>query len=250
LTQVATYPDHIISSIEAEHQTGPDSHPFLLDGSIERSRFKQILKRGMDVTGSLAIILATSPIWILAALAIRLTSRGPVVFKQVRLGEGGRPFTFYKFRSMYVQADDRSHREFVGKHIDGRTDEINQGCKDGPHFKMKDDPRVTGVGKFLRSTSIDELPQLFNVLKGDMSLVGPRPPLPYEAVKYRAWHLSRLMDVQPGITGLWQVEGRSRVSFDDMVRLDIRYLREWSLVLDIRILVKTILVVLRRDGAT
>jgi exopolysaccharide biosynthesis polyprenyl glycosylphosphotransferase len=221
-----------------------------LDGSTERSPLEQILKSVMDVVASLAIVLATSPIWILAALAIRLTSRGPVIFKQVRLGEGGRPFTFYKFRSMCMHADDRNHRDFVGKFIDGRTDEINQGCKDDPYFKMTDDLRVTRVGRFLRSTSIDELPQLFNVLKGDMSLVGPRPPLPYEAAKYRAWHLSRLLDVKPGITGLWQVEGRSKVSFDDMVRLDIRYLRKWSLVLDIKILVKTVLVVLRGDGAT
>jgi len=126
---------------------------------------------------------------------------------------------------------------------------VNQGSENRPLYKIQSDPRTTPVGRFIRKTSLDELPQLFNVLKGDMSLVGPRPPLPYEAEKYQSWHFRRVLQVRPGITGLWQVEGRSTTSFDDMVRLDLRYIRNWSLWLDLKILLKTIKVVLRRDGA-
>ena len=149
---------------------------------------------------------------------------------------------------MATNADDRVHREYVINLINGKHDEINQGDAEKPRYKLKADPRVTPIGRIIRKTSIDELPQLYNVLKGDMSLVGPRPPIPYEAEKYQSWHLRRVLEGRPGITGLWQVEGRNRVSFDDMVRLDLRYTRTWSLWLDLTILARTVGAVLRLDG--
>jgi lipopolysaccharide/colanic/teichoic acid biosynthesis glycosyltransferase len=150
---------------------------------------------------------------------------------------------------MRTGADDRVHREYVAKLIDGRHDEINEGDAHRPIYKLQSDSRITTVGRIIRKTSIDELPQLFNVLKGDMSLVGPRPPIAYETERYQSWHMRRLQEVRPGITGLWQVEGRSKTSFDGMVRLDLLYIRSWSLWLDIKILFKTLLVVVLRDGA-
>jgi lipopolysaccharide/colanic/teichoic acid biosynthesis glycosyltransferase len=156
---------------------------------------------------------------------------------------------FYKFRSMHCDADDQIHRDFVSSLIKGHHDLINQQDALDPLFKIKSDPRVTAVGRIIRQTSIDELPQLFNVLKGDMSLVGPRPPLPYEAVEYQSWHLRRILEIRPGITGLWQVEGRSKVSFDEMVRMDLRYIKNRSLVYDLKLLLKTVKVVLRQKGA-
>ena len=141
------------------------------------------------------------------------------------------------------------HREYVTKLIAGRHHEINEGDLGKPTYKLRSDSRITPVGRYLRKTSIDELPQLFNVLKGEMSLVGPRPPMSYETENYQSWHMRRLQEVRPGITGLWQVEGRSKTSFDEMVRLDLRYVRNWSLWLDVKILFKTIIVVLRCDGA-
>jgi len=150
---------------------------------------------------------------------------------------------------MRCDNDDAVHREYVKNLIQGRHDQINEGDAEQPAYKMQSDTRITAVGRIIRRTSIDELPQLFNVLKGEMSLVGPRPPIPYEIEDYQSWHLRRLQEVRPGITGLWQVEGRSKTSFDDMVRLDLRYIRNWSLWLDIKILFKTVLVVIRCDGA-
>jgi len=141
---------------------------------------------------------------------------------------------------MVAGNDDRVHREYVCKLINGENDQINQGDRNRPLYKLKKDCRVTKVGRIIRKLSIDELPQLFNVLKGEMSLVGPRPPIPYEVEKYKSWHLRRILEVKPGITGLWQVEGRSKTSFDDMVRMDIRYLQTWSIWLDLKILVKTV----------
>jgi lipopolysaccharide/colanic/teichoic acid biosynthesis glycosyltransferase len=171
------------------------------------------------------------------------------VFRQARIGRGGVPFEFLKFRSMHAGADDRVHREYVTKLIAGQHREINEGNDREPVYKLRSDPRITAVGRFLRRTSIDELPQLFNVLRGDMSLVGPRPPIPYEMEEYQLWHRRRLQEVRPGITGLWQVHGRSKTTFDEMVRLDLFYIRNWSLWLDIKLLLKTVVVVLRRDGA-
>ncbi len=183
------------------------------------------------------------------ALMIKLDSPGPIIFKQIRQGEKGARFGFLKFRSMVSNCDDTAHRQYVTNLIKGELAKIDQGNGQEPLYKMKSDPRITRVGKIIRKTSIDELPQLFNVLKGDMSLVGPRPPLPYEVERYEPWHLRRILEVKPGITGLWQVDGRSKTSFDDMVRMDLRYVQNWSLWLDIKILLKTVRAVIRPNGA-
>ena len=193
-------------------------------------------KRALDVVGALIGIIVTSPLLGLAALAVKLESRGPVLYKSKRVGRGGHIFTFYKLRSMVNGAD--RHR-----HTLSHLNETN-----GPVFKMMRDPRVTRVGRFLRTTSIDELPQLFNVLSGDMSLVGPRPPLAEEVAQYEPWQLRRL-EVRPGITCLWQISGRSRIGFQEWMRLDLEYIRKQSFGLDLRILVRTIPAVLSREGA-
>ena len=214
-----------------------------------RSVSSRGLKRAIDVFGSTALLILASPLMLVTAIAVKLTSPGPIIFRQMRIGRGGKPFPFYKFRSMRCDNDDAVHREYVKSLIQGRHDEINEGDEDKPVYKLQSDPRITSVGRIIRRTSIDELPQLFNVLKGEMSLVGPRPPIQYEIEDYQSWHMRRLQEVRPGITGLWQVEGRSKTTFDEMVRLDLRYIRNWSLWLDIKILFKTVVVVLRCDGA-
>jgi exopolysaccharide biosynthesis polyprenyl glycosylphosphotransferase len=203
----------------------------------------------MDILGSVVGLILFSPIILITAIVVKMTSPGPIVFRQSRFGRKGVRFPFYKFRSMYWDTDDHIHREYVANLIKGDIEKINQGEKEAPLFKMKSDPRVTPVGKIIRKTSIDELPQFLNVLKGEMSLVGPRPPLSYEVEKYEPWHLRRILEVKPGMTGLWQVDGRSTTSFDDMVRLDLRYAQNWSLWLDIKILLKTVRAVLRPKGA-
>jgi lipopolysaccharide/colanic/teichoic acid biosynthesis glycosyltransferase len=249
-TTSSTYPDALFDSLLAADTLLTEAFPLLIEDASSASARSEGLKRAFDLVGSTLLLLLLSPVMIATAVAIATTSRGPVIFKQIRLGRRGVPFVFYKFRSMLVGADDTIHRDYVASLINGQHEQVNQGDDASPHYKIKSDPRVTGVGSFIRATSIDELPQLFNVVKGDMSLVGPRPPLPYEAEKYQSWHLRRVLESRPGITGLWQVEGRSRTSFDDMVRLDLRYIRNCSLKLDLKILLKTVLVVLRRDGAT
>ena len=246
----ATYPDHLFDNLMNESRDLPDTLAFLFDEKTELGPIAATVKRTLDIVGALVALVLFSPIMLTIALVVAATSPGPVIFRQKRLGKGGVPFVFYKFRSMRVGADDRIHREYVANLIEGNLDEVNQGDSSRPLYKMTADPRITRVGQVIRKTSLDELPQLFNVLKGDMSLVGPRPPLPYEAEKYQSWHLRRVLQIRPGITGLWQVEGRSSTSFDDMVRLDLRYIRNCSLALDVKIMIKTILVVLRRDGAT
>ncbi|MEO6461769.1 MAG: sugar transferase [Candidatus Eisenbacteria bacterium] len=198
--------------------------------------YAQAGKRALDIAGGLLALVAAGPMILLGALAVRLTSRGPAFYKSTRLGKSGRPFTFYKLRSMYVGADAE------------RANLMHMNEADGPVFKIARDPRVTRVGQWMRSTSIDELPQLLNVLKGDMSLVGPRPPLPEEADKYEAWQRRRL-DVKPGITCLWQVSGRSRLGFDEWMRLDLEYIRRQSLATDVWILVRTVPAVISREGA-
>jgi lipopolysaccharide/colanic/teichoic acid biosynthesis glycosyltransferase len=203
----------------------------------------------MDVTGSLILLALLSPIFFLIAAAIKLTSRGPVLFRQQRIGEHGTPFTFLKFRSMYIDNDASQHKEYVHQLIAGQAAKHpTNGNGDGV-FKLTNDPRITPVGNFLRRTSLDELPQFVNVLRGEMSLVGPRPPVPYEVEAYATWHRRRLLEAKPGITGLWQVEGRSRVGFDDMVRLDLRYARHCSPWLDLKILWQTPRAVIAGDGA-
>ena len=244
-----TYPDQIFDKLLTQDKPTTDFHPLFLEDSSKFNRFSYRLKRLVDIVGALAGILLFSPLMLITAIAIKSTSSGPVIFKQIRLGRRGAPFIFYKFRSMYTNMDDQIHREYVARLIKGHLEEINEGDEKQPLYKIKEDPRVTRVGRIIRKTSIDELPQFFNVLKGDMSLVGPRPPLPYEVEKYQSWHLRRILDAKPGITGLWQVEGRSRTSFDDMVRLDLQYIRHWSPLLDLKILLKTIKVVLKSAGA-
>ena len=205
--------------------------------------FSKAVKRAIDISGSLLLILFSAPLLLLIALAVKVSSSGPVLFRQTRIGRNGRPFTFLKFRSMRDGNDSCVHQEFVTRLIKGELDPA------ATNFKIVRDPRVTSIGRFLRKTSLDELPQLFNVVLGDMSLVGPRPPIRYEFECYKIWHRQRLSDVRPGITGLWQVKGRSRVGFDDMVRLDLHYARTWSLWLDLTILLSTPRAVVSGEGA-
>jgi exopolysaccharide biosynthesis polyprenyl glycosylphosphotransferase len=196
----------------------------------------QVIKRVFDLAISVPVMVLLAPVWLLVALAIRLDSPGPVFFRQVRSGRHGKPFVFYKFRSMRQDAEAELER----------LRDLNEAS--GPLFKIRDDPRQTRVGRFLRRTSIDELPQLYNVLLGEMSLVGPRPGLPSEVALYQDWQRRRL-DIQPGITGLWQVRGRSDLTFDEMVMLDIYYGENWSLLTDVQILVRTIPQFLFGEGA-
>ena len=210
-------------------------------------RFERFLKRGLDILGSLFALILLSPVFAIVALAVKLTSEGPVLFRQNRVGQFGEPFMFLKFRSMKVNNDASAHQEYVKKLISGST-EKQQSAAGNKVFKITNDPRITPIGRFIRKTSLDELPQFFNVLRGDMSLVGPRPPVPYEYECYDIWHRKRVFEVKPGITGLWQVTGRSRTSFDDMVRLDLKYVRTWSLWLDLKILLRTPWVMVSGDG--
>jgi lipopolysaccharide/colanic/teichoic acid biosynthesis glycosyltransferase len=188
------------------------------------------------------------PVFLAIALAIKLTSKGPIFFRQTRIGQYGVPFTFLKFRSMYTQNDPKIHQEYIKRFVQN-TKDCRQGNGNGTQYKLANDPRITPLGKFLRKSSLDELPQFFNVLRGEMSLVGPRPPIPYETEVYDVWHRRRFFEIKPGITGLWQVKGRSRVTFDEMVRMDIQYAREWSLSLDIKILLATPRAVVFGSGA-
>lgn len=210
-----------------------------------------ITKRAMDIGGSLILLAVTSPILVLVALAVKLSSDGPILYRQRRIGQYGKPFTFLKFRSMYANNDVTVHREYVIQLIAGQAKKhpANGDGNGSGVYKLTSDKRVTPLGAFLRRSSLDELPQLLNVLKGEMSLVGPRPAIPYEVAAYQTWHRRRVLEVKPGITGLWQVDGRGRVKFDDMVRLDIRYAREWSPWLDLKILLRTPRAVIGGSGA-
>lgn len=216
---------------------------------INRKRASLGAKRLMDIIGSIVGLILCLPVLVIIALAIRVTSKGPVLFRQVRLGQYGKKFTFLKFRSMYVNSDQKIHEEYVKRFIVGASGTEQTAGHQQKLYKLTADPRITPVGRFLRNTSLDELPQFLNVLRGEMSLVGPRPPVIYEFARYDLWHKQRLSAVKPGITGLWQVDGRSRVKFDDMVRLDIRYARSWSLWLDVKILLQTPRAVVSGNGA-
>jgi len=213
-----------------------------------RNRGGYFLKRAIDVVASALLLALLSPLLLIIVLAIKLTSKGPVLFQQQRIGQYGIPFTFLKFRSMLVNSDAAIHKEYVSRLISGEKAVHHAGANGGV-YKITQDPRVTAVGRFLRRSSLDELPQLWNVLKGEMSLVGPRPPIPYEFERYDIWHRRRVLEAKPGITGLWQVTGRSRTTFADMVRLDLKYVTHWSIWLDLKILVQTPLVVFLGDGA-
>jgi lipopolysaccharide/colanic/teichoic acid biosynthesis glycosyltransferase len=193
-------------------------------------------KRLLDILGAVVALLLSSPLLLIVAILIKLESRGPVIYKSIRIGRGAQPFAFLKLRSMVDGADQ--HRQ--------KLSHLNEA--DGPVFKIAADPRVTRIGRLLRMTSIDEIPQLWNVIRGDMSLVGPRPPIAAEVVQYEPWQLRRL-DVVPGITCLWQISGRSRIGFQEWMRLDLEYIRHRSFLLDMKILIRTIPAVLSREGA-
>jgi len=220
--------------------------PASLDSDLhqggERNQIPLAVKRTIDLAGSLIGLIVLAPVMALIAMAIKVTSPGPVLFRQERLGQDGVLFMVFKFRSMYARSDATPHIEFIKQYIAG-------SAGDSAVYKLTQDARVTPIGRFLRKTSLDELPQLFNVVKGEMSLVGPRPPIPYELEGYDVWHRRRVLEAKPGITGLWQVTGRSQLRFDDMVRLDLKYATRWSLWLDLKILIRTVRVVLSGTGA-
>jgi lipopolysaccharide/colanic/teichoic acid biosynthesis glycosyltransferase len=202
----------------------------------------------MDIAGSGIMLLVLSPVLGVIALAIKLASKGSVIFEQDRVGQFGKSFKCLKFRTMYTNNDPKIHRDYVQSFIAGKTESDKNDV--GPViYKITNDPRVTPLGRLLRETSLDEFPQLWNVLRGEMSLVGPRPPVHYEFEVYDIWHRRRVLEVKPGITGLWQVSGRSRTCFDDMVRLDLRYSQSWSLWLDLKIILATPLAIVAGDGA-
>jgi exopolysaccharide biosynthesis polyprenyl glycosylphosphotransferase len=206
----------------------------------------RVLKRSFDlIVAALAIVLLF-PLWLVIAVLIKLDSRGPVFYTQERVGMDGRLFLLYKFRTMKAGADPQLHREYQKAFIAGRA-EANIGNDSKPTYKLLADPRITRIGKLLRRTSLDEVPQLLNVLLGDMSLVGPRPPIPYEVEAYELWHRKRL-DMKPGLTGLWQVSGRNRLPFEEMVRLDLFYIENWSLLLDLKIILRTGFVMIGGQG--
>ncbi len=233
--------------------SGRPSNPILYPDLLRRDDTRRFLlsgiKRMVDILGSALALTTSAPLLLLIALAIKASSKGPVFFKQQRIGQYGKRFTFLKFRSMHVDSDPGVHQAYVTKFIAGHAErEPSNGNGDGV-YKLTNDERVTRVGAFLRRTSLDELPQFLNVLKGDMSMVGPRPALPYEVAAYQTWHRRRVLEVKPGITGLWQVSGRSQVKFDDMVRLDLRYAKAWSPWMDIKILLRTPAAVWSGEGA-
>jgi len=220
-----------------------------ISGKPTKRKSSMILKRGMDIVGSMALLIILSPVLAAIAAAIKLTSKGPVIFKQDRLGQYGKSFACLKFRTMFVDNDPKIHREYVQNFIAGTVKEGEPSETESVVYKIKDDPRITPVGRMLRRMSLDELPQFWNVMHNEMSLVGPRPPLPYEFEAYDLWHRRRVLEVKPGVTGLWQVMGRSRTSFDEMVRMDLRYCQRWSLWLDLKILLATPLAVFKGSGA-
>ena len=206
------------------------------EAPAETGLYLRFGKRLLDVLGASLGLLLSSPLLLIAAVLIKLESRGPVIYKSIRIGRGARPFAFLKLRSMVDGAE--LHRQ--------KLSHLNEA--DGPVFKIAADPRVTRIGRLLRMSSIDEIPQLWNVLRGEMSLVGPRPPIAEEVVQYEPWQLRRL-DVVPGITCLWQISGRSRIGFQEWMRLDLEYIRHRSFQLDLKILIRTIPAVLSREGA-
>ena len=232
----------------SEGPTNPVFYPDLAK-QTEKKRVSDSLKRVMDIVGSSIALVFAAPAFLFIAIAIKATSKGPILFRQRRLGQNGKPFIFLKFRSMVDGNDSSEHQEYVKKLIAGKAERHQCDGDSNGVFKLTGDSRITRVGAFLRKTSLDELPQFFNVIKGEMSLVGPRPPIPYEVENYDVWHRRRLLEAKPGITGLWQISGRSRVTFDEMVRLDLRYARTSSVWTDIKILLRTPIAVFLGEGA-
>ena len=228
--------------------SNPSLYPDLLIPHKDKGSLLRI-KQVMDFVGSAVMLMLCAPLLLMIALAIKASSRGPVLFRQQRVGQYGRCFTFLKFRSMRTGNDHSVHKEYATKLIGGQEEHKPSNGNHKAVYKLTNDTRITRLGKLLRRTSLDELPQLVNVLKGDMSLVGPRPAIPYELAAYQTWHRRRVLEVKPGITGLWQVTGRSSVKFDEMVRLDLRYATSWSPWLDIKILMQTPRAVIGGAGA-
>lgn len=234
------YPEDFGSDDAPHNDPKPPRHSRLYPDLAERDETRKVfrgIKRAMDIAGSLTAITLLSPAFIAIAAAVKLTSRGPVFYKQRRIGQYGATFPLLKFRSMYDGNNSHAHREYVSQLIAG-TAEKHPGNGAGV-YKLTGDKRITVIGKLLRRTSLDELPQFINVLRGEMSLVGPRPPIDYEVERYQLWHRRRLIEAKPGITGLWQVAGRNRIAFDDMVRLDLLYAKAWSPWVDLQILLRT-----------
>jgi exopolysaccharide biosynthesis polyprenyl glycosylphosphotransferase len=229
-TTIRIFPEDVSQELYPDLRTG------------KRNSSYHAIKRGIDILCSLTALILLLPAFLVIGILIKLSSPGPVLFRQKRLGLFGRPFDFLKFRTMHANNDPSIHIDYVIKLIQGRHETSES-------YKIRDDPRVTPVGRILRRYSLDELPQFINVLKGEMSLVGPRPPIPYEMETYRCWHRRRVLEAKPGLTGLWQVQGRSRTTFDDMVRMDIRYIQQQCFWLDFKIMLKTPLVVLSGTGA-
>jgi lipopolysaccharide/colanic/teichoic acid biosynthesis glycosyltransferase len=233
---------HLFPDDWKQGNPGPWQDSELYPDLVEREDARKVplsIKRMLDIAGSLAALVLGAPVMIAIAVAVKFTSKGPILFKQERVGWRGSRFVFLKFRSMKCANDPTIHREYVRRFIAGKADSAPTSENPKAVYKIQDDPRVTRVGRFLRKTSLDELPQFINVLRGEMSLVGPRPPIPYELEHYRVWHRRRVLEAKPGITGLWQVNGRSRLKFDDMVRLDLRYAGTWSLRSDLKVLLQT-----------
>jgi lipopolysaccharide/colanic/teichoic acid biosynthesis glycosyltransferase len=220
-----------------------------LKRKVSRKRLPLVIKRAIDIAGSACLLLVLSPILSIIVALIKLTSKGPAIYKQDRLGQFGARFKCLKFRTMYTNNDPKIHQEYVQQFIAGKDGLDNSQGSGKPVYKLVKDPRVTFIGGLLRKTSLDELPQFWNVLRGEMSLVGPRPPVPYEFEVYDIWHRRRVLEVKPGVTGLWQVSGRNRTRFDEMVRLDLRYCRTWSIWLDLKILFATPWAVFNGGGA-
>ncbi len=233
---------------EGQHLSNPILYPDLTGRSNSQKLFGAV-KRAIDIVGSLIALIVGTPLFVLIAILIKITSRGPILFRQERIGQHGQSFEFLKFRSMHADNDPTIHKQYVRELISGKAQSHLSDRTGKTVYKLTRDPRITRVGAFLRRTSLDELPQFINVLKGEMSLVGPRPPLPYEVEAYDLWHRRRLLEAKPGITGLWQVSGRSRITFDDMVRLDLHYARSWTLWLDIKIILRTPAAILLGEGA-
>ncbi|MCD2502302.1 sugar transferase [Clostridium sp. NSJ-145] len=204
---------------------------------LQKSKNYKFLKRGIDVIASLCGLILLSPILLVTMVLIKLESKGPVIFSQERVGRYGKKFKMYKFRSMVVNAEE------LKKNLEAQNE------MSGPMFKMKDDPRVTKVGRFIRKTSLDEIPQLVNILKGDMSLVGPRPSLPKEVEQFESW-MNKRHEVKPGLTCYWQVSGRNNIDFEEWMKLDIKYVEERSLLIDIKLILKTVLVLFGDKNAS
>jgi lipopolysaccharide/colanic/teichoic acid biosynthesis glycosyltransferase len=225
------------------------THEQPLERAVSEPRWLLTMRRLFDVAFASMMILLFSPLLIAVAVAVRLDSKGSALFRQRRVGLREREFTLFKFRSMRLDADPRGHQEYVTALINGSDEDAASPSDDGKSlYKLAVDNRITPVGRWIRKWSIDELPQLFNVVLGDMTLVGPRPAIPYEVAEYPSWYLERF-SVKPGLTGYWQVSGRSERTYEEMVRLDIEYAERRSLALDLSILVKTPWIVLSRKGA-